>query len=167
MSSTMEGAVAMPGGFEQPGGTFEPLSGAVSEFVAARRLGLSVDTLRRDRRLGQLGIPFLKYGSGKCGAVRYDPADLERFIESRKRRTLPVARPVVVEQAPVTPVSVPIVPEETGEPAPPPLSIDERRAAAMRRAQELTAGVTDDEDFEPFATGRSPQRRAPGGYFSH
>src|SRR6516225_11447015 len=83
----------------------EPISASVSEFIAARRLGLSVDTLRRDRRLGQLGIPFVKYGTGKCGAVRYDLADLERFIESKKRRTLPVARPVVEVRAPATPVA--------------------------------------------------------------
>jgi hypothetical protein len=29
-----------------------------------------VDTLRRDRRLGQLGIPFVKYGVGKTSARR-------------------------------------------------------------------------------------------------
>ena len=93
----------MDGSAEKPGNS-EAFSGAVSEFVAARPLGLSVDTLRRDRRLGPLGIPFVKYGSGRCGAVRYDLADLERFIESKKPRTLPVARPAVEVQAPATPV---------------------------------------------------------------
>ena len=105
------------GSSEQISSGSEPISAAVSEHVAARRLGLSVDTLRRDRRLGQLGIPFVKYGSGKCGAVRYDLADLQLFIESKKRRALP--KPVVEVQAPPPPVmpALPRVePEELPEP---------------------------------------------------
>ena len=85
----------------------EPLSVAVNEHVAARRVGLSVDTLRRDRRLGHLGIPFIKLGSGKHGVVRYDLADLDRFLEGKKRRTPP--------QAPQPPVHEP--PVEQPEPA--------------------------------------------------
>jgi len=79
----------------------EPVSVAVNEHVAARRLGLSVDTLRRDRRLGHLGIPFIKIGSGKHGTVRYDLVDLDRFLEARKRRTLPPA------PQPLTPIEQP------------------------------------------------------------
>src|SRR5215472_11550489 len=74
----------------------EPVSVAVNEHVAARRLGLSVDTLRRDRRLGHLGIPFIKIGSGKHGTVRYDLVDLDRFLEARKRRTLPPSPPQIL-----------------------------------------------------------------------
>jgi hypothetical protein len=53
----------------------------VSERIAAARLGVSRDTLRHDRRDGRLGgIPFLKLGEGRRGLVRYDLADLERFV---------------------------------------------------------------------------------------
>ena len=91
--------MAVPdGGSEQISGSSAPISVAVTERVAAMRLGLSVDTLRRDRRLGHLGIPYVKYGSGKRGRVRYDSADLDRFLEARKRRALP---PVVAPQPPV------------------------------------------------------------------
>src|SRR5262249_56113471 len=88
------------GGSERISGRSEPISMAVTEYVAARRLGLSVDTLRRDRRLGHLGIPFIKLGEGKRGLVRYDLADLERWVEVRKkvgRGTASQARPPVVE----------------------------------------------------------------------
>ena len=73
-----------------------PISVAVNEYVAARRLGLSVDTLRRDRRLGHVGIPFIKLGSGKHGTVRYDLVDLDRFLETKKRRTLPPSPPQIL-----------------------------------------------------------------------
>jgi len=171
MGSTMDGFEAIPSGSAQPGGTFEPISGAVSEFVAARRLGLSVDTLRRDRRLGQLGIPFVKYGSGKCGAVRYDMADLERFIESKKRRTLPVARPVVEVRAPATPVApgLPAIdqeelPELPVERIDPPMPV--RRSPPRSMWDALADRYAEEPEDDPFAKGRSPQRRGPSGYFS-
>jgi len=88
----------MPDGSEQPRGVSEPISVSVSEYIAARRLGLSVDTLRRDRRLGQLGIPFVKYGRGKCGTTwpiwsgssrarsgARSPSPLSRFKRQRCR----------------------------------------------------------------------------------
>jgi hypothetical protein len=150
-------------------GSFEPISGAVSEFVAARRLGLSVDTLRRDRRLGQLGIPFVKYGVGKCGAVRYDLADLERFIESKKRRPLP--RPVEEVQAPAAPVmpALPKIPLEELSEEPPIERIEPTmhvRRPSPRTMWDAIAERYADEPDDPFATGRSPHRRGPGGYFS-
>ena len=52
----------------------------VNETEAARILGLSVKTLRRWRWAGK-PPRFLKLG----GAVRYDPADLEAFIEQSRR----------------------------------------------------------------------------------
>src|SRR5215472_15289187 len=61
------------------------VAGAVSEHVASARLGVSLDVLRRDRRTGKLGIPFIKIGEGKRGLVRYDLADLERWVAERKR----------------------------------------------------------------------------------
>jgi len=54
----------------------------VNETEAARILGLSVKTLRRWRWAGKPPC-FLKLG----GAVRYDPADLEAFIEQSRRRS--------------------------------------------------------------------------------
>jgi hypothetical protein len=148
----------------------EPLpgnSGAVSEFVAACRLGLSVETLPRDRRIGQLGIPFVKYGSGRCGAVRYDLVDLERFIESKKRRPLPVARPVIEVQAPALPVMPalpPIEPEEL--PELPPERIDPQMPTRPKSPWEIMAEHYAEEE-DPFALARRPApRRSPAGYFS-
>ncbi len=54
----------------------------MTETEAARLLGLKVATLRRWRWAGK-GPRFLKLG----GAVRYDPADLEAFIEQSRRRS--------------------------------------------------------------------------------
>src|SRR5262249_15426923 len=64
---------------------FPSTSGAVSENLGARRLGVSWDMLRRDRRTGKLGIPFIKIGESKRGLVRYDLADLERWVAEKKR----------------------------------------------------------------------------------
>ena len=139
---------------DEPGtmpGSFEPISGAVSEHIAARRLGLSVDTLRRDRRLGQLGIPFVKYGSRKCGAVRYDLADLERFIAESKRRTLP--SPVVKVQAPARPVMPalpPIEPEEL--PELPPERIDPQMPTRPKSPWEILQPVVKFQYHAPLAT---------------
>ena len=52
----------------------------VNEYEAARRLSLSVKTLRRWRWAGT-GPAFYKIGA----AVRYDQADLEAFIEASRR----------------------------------------------------------------------------------
>jgi predicted DNA-binding transcriptional regulator AlpA len=52
----------------------------INETEAAQKLGLSVKTLRRWRWAGN-PPPFLKIGA----AVRYDPADLEAFIEAGRR----------------------------------------------------------------------------------
>ena len=161
MSSTKDGS-------EPTSSSFEPISVTVSEHIAARRLGLSVDTLRRDRRLGQLGIPFVKYGSRKCGAVRYDLADLERVIAESKRRTLP--SPVVKVQAPARPVMPalpPIEPEELPEPPieriDPPMPT--RRPTYHRSPWDaLTERYLEKPEDDPFATG-SPKRRRPAAYF--
>lgn len=53
----------------------------VNEQDAARILGLKVATLRR-WRWSSKGPRFIKLG----GAVRYDPLDLEIFIEAGRRR---------------------------------------------------------------------------------
>ena len=45
----------------------------------------ALDVLRRDRRTGMLGIPFIKLGEGRRGLVRYDLADLEKFVEAKER----------------------------------------------------------------------------------
>ena len=59
---------------------FHPPKTLVNEIVAARILGLSPKTLRRWRWAGT-GPSFLKIG----GAVRYDLAVLEAFIEASRR----------------------------------------------------------------------------------
>ncbi len=52
----------------------------INEQKAADRLGVSVATLRRWRWSGN-GPGFVKIGR----AVRYDPADLQAFIEAGRR----------------------------------------------------------------------------------
>jgi len=52
----------------------------LNELELAERLALSVKTLRRWRWAG-LGPHFLKIG----GAVRYDPRDVDAFIEAARR----------------------------------------------------------------------------------
>ena len=52
----------------------------VDEREAAKRLGLAVATLRRWRWVGR-NPRFVKIG----GAVRYDPADLDAFIDACRR----------------------------------------------------------------------------------
>ena len=143
--------------------TSEPISVAVNEYVAARRLGLSVDTLRRDRRLGHLGIPIIKIGSGKHGTVRYDLVDLDRLLEARKRRTPPpVAAPQPVEQ-PEPPV---VQPEpraqepDTIEPPPP-----HRRSPPRTMWDALAETAIAETEDDPFASNVVTRRRGPGGYF--
>ena len=59
-----------------------PMARLLTEREAAERLGLSVRTLQKWRLLGS-GPEFLKLGH----AVRYDPAALERYLESARRRS--------------------------------------------------------------------------------
>jgi len=54
----------------------------IDEHEAAKRLGLAVATLRRWRWVGRKPH-FVKIG----GAVRYDPADLDAFIEAGRRKS--------------------------------------------------------------------------------
>jgi hypothetical protein len=148
-------------------GNSEPVSVAVSEHVAARRLGVSLDMLRRDRRTGKLGIPFIKIGEGKRGLVRYDLTDLDRWVEEKKRvGRMPAARikPPVVEEG----VEQPEPPVEPRAPEPdlaepPPLS---RRSPPRTMWEALAETVLAEPEDDPFATaGRATPRRAPGGYF--
>jgi len=145
----------------------EPISVAVNEYVAARRLGLSVDTLRRDRRLGHLGIPFIKLGSGKHGTVRYDLVDLDAFLEARKRRTpppQPISTPPIAQPVAATP-ELPVEPRapelDAGEPPPP-----SRRSPPRTKWEALAETAQSEAEDEPFpVAGRSAPRRKPGGYF--
>jgi hypothetical protein len=58
------------------------LNALFNERQAADFLNLKVTTLRRWRWLGK-GPAFLKIG----GAVRYDPAELERFVAGSRRNS--------------------------------------------------------------------------------
>jgi len=127
--------------------------------------------LRYDRRTGKLGIPYAKLGPGKRGLVRYDLADLDVWIESKKRRTLPVARPVVEVRAPATPVApgLPAIdqeelPELPVERIDPPMPV--RRSPPRSMWDALADRYAEEPEDDPFAKGRSPQRRGPSGYFS-
>lgn len=51
----------------------------VDEHEAARLVGLSASTLRRDRARGSLGIPFVSIGA----AVRYSPEAIREWIQAR------------------------------------------------------------------------------------
>jgi hypothetical protein len=129
----------------------------VTDRVAAARLGVSVDVLRRDRKSGKLGIPFIKLGEGKRGLIRYDLADLDSWIAGMKQ--VGKAEPRVVEHADEPPVP---------EPEEPVAPIDPRPRRHFRSPWEAIAEAAMDEPEEdPFATGgRSAPRRKPGGYFS-
>ena len=157
------------GSSEQVSRSSEPISVAVTERVAARRLGLSVDTLRRDRRTGHLGIPYIKLGEGKRGLVRYDLVDLDKFLEGKKRRTPP--------PAPQPPVHEPAVQQATSErdasAALPEPCADEppspRRSLPPRTMWEALAetALAEPED-DPFAAaGRAAPRRQGSGYWGH
>jgi hypothetical protein len=153
-------------------GNSEPVSVAVSEQVASRRLGVSLDVLRRDRRTGKLGIPFIKIGEGKRGLVRYDLADLERWVAEKKRvgRALASqARPLVIEPPTADQQTMP--PELPAEQrAPEPDTIEppapSRRSPPRTMWEALAEAVQGEPEEDPFAVaGRSTPRRAPGGYF--
>ena len=58
------------------------LTALLNENEAARRLGLSVKTLRRWRWAGK-PPRFIKIGA----AVRYDPPDLDDLIEAGRRNS--------------------------------------------------------------------------------
>jgi hypothetical protein len=145
---------------------------AVSEQIAARRLGVSLDVLRRDRRTGKLGIPFIKLGEGKHGLVRYDLADLGRFVEGKKRvgraaapqpsvQASPVERP---ETPAVQPVEPPAHEPDLTEPTVPLMPPAPARPRTPWEALAETALAELEDD--PFAAARrAGPRSAPGGYF--
>ena len=156
---------------------FPSSSGAVSEHIAARRLGVSLDMLRRDRRTGKLGIPFIKIGEGKRGLVRYDLADLERWVSQRKRvgRALAAqARPLVNEPAvselpgiqpepPVAPELEPELPVSIPE-----ISAPSRRSPPRTMWEALAETVlAEPEEEEPFPADRAAPRRQGSGYWGH
>jgi hypothetical protein len=148
-------------GLERISGSSEPVSMAVSEFVAARRLGLSVDTLRRDRRLGHLGIPFIKLGEGKRGLVRYDLVDLDRWVETKKkRRVAPAPLPAIHEPSPEPPFE-PIVAEPEIDAPPVPLAL--RMPPRPPGPWEALIPAEADDDTDPFAAASRPPARRPGG----
>src|SRR5215831_2964955 len=142
---------------------FPSSSGAVSEHIAARRLGVSLDMLRRDRRTGQLGIPFIKIGEGKRRLVRYDLADLERWVAERKRVGRARQAPPVVAEPVEEPAMQPEPPVEprTQEPSAPC-----RRSPPRTPWEALAETVLAEPEDDPFAvTGRAAPRRKPAGYF--
>jgi hypothetical protein len=146
---------------------------AVPERIAASRLGVSLDVLRRDRRTGKLGIPFIKIGEGKRGLVRYDLADLERWVAEKKRvgRALASqARPPVIEPPTADQQTMP--PELPAEQrAPEPDTIEppapSRRSPPRTMWEALAEAVQGEPEEDPFATaGRSAPRQG-SGYWGH
>src|SRR5215471_4640895 len=143
------------------GATSEPFpssSGAVSEHIAARRLGVSLDMLRRDRRTGKLGIPFIKIGEGKRGLVRYDLADLERWVAEKKRVGRTPAPPVVAEEPAMPPVEPRA--QDAVEPPPP-----RRRSPSQTPWEAMAETVLAELEDDPFSSNVTPRQRGPGGYF--
>ena len=140
----------------------EPISGAVSEHIAARRLGVSLDMLRRDRRTGKLGIPFIKLGEGKRGLVRYDLADLDLWVETKKQTGRGPAShplPVVVEAAEAS---------ETVEPRTPEPSARRRPSPPRTPWEALAETVLAEPEDDPFAVaGRAAPRRQGSGDWGH
>jgi hypothetical protein len=148
-------------------GNSEPVSVAVSEHVAARRLGVSLDMLRRDRRTGKLGIPFVKIGDGKRGLVRYDLEDLERWVEAKKR----IGRTSVVQVRPQVDAPAAGQHAQPVEPrAPEPEPMVSPMLARPRTMWDALAehACGDDPPADPFAAaGRSAPRRQGSGYWGH
>lgn len=66
-------------------------NGLLNEFEAAKRLGVTIFCLRkwRARRVGPI---WVKLTDNIASGVRYDAADLETWIESRKQRTKVTSR---------------------------------------------------------------------------
>jgi hypothetical protein len=54
----------------------------LTPFELAELVGLSVDHLARLRIQGD-GIPYIKLGKGRQGAVRYRMVDVIRYVEER------------------------------------------------------------------------------------
>jgi hypothetical protein len=137
----------------------------VSEHIAAVMLGVSLSSIRRDRRDGRLGgIPYFKLGKGRRAAVRYVAADLEQFIMERKKRG---GRPVTTAPAPaILPVQLAPEPVEIEQEIelPAPFRMPSRPKSLWEIMAERAMAEVPEED--PFATGCSPRRRGPGGYFS-
>jgi hypothetical protein len=129
----------------------------VTDRVAAARLGFSVDMLRRDRRTGKLGVPFVRIGEGKRCLIRYDLDDLDRWIAERKQ--VGKAEPWVVEQ-----VDEPPAAPEPEEPVARATSTPRRHYRSPW--EELAAAAMDKPEEDPFAVGRPGPRRTPGGYFN-
>lgn len=156
-------------------GSSDPVSAmpvAVSERIVASRLGVSLDVLRRDRRTGKLGIPFIKIGVGKRGLVRYDLEDLERWVEAKKR----IGRTSVVQVRPQVDAPAAGQHAQPVEPRAPEPRVDEPMVPPMparpRTMWEALAerACADDPpaDDEPFAAaGRSAPRRQGSGYWGH
>jgi hypothetical protein len=151
-------------------GSFEAIlpTRAVNERVAAARLGVSVDMLRKDRRSGKLGIPYVKFAQGRRGLVRYDLAVLGAWIASKTQRALP--RPVVEVQAPAAPVmpALPKIPLEELSEEPPIERIDPpppRRAPPRTPWEALAERYAEEPEDDPFAPGRVGPRR-PGRYWT-
>jgi hypothetical protein len=157
-------------------GVDQASSVGVSERIVAARLGVSVDTIRRDRRDGRLGgIPFMKLGEGRRGVVRYDLDDVERFVAEKKRagRAPPrVAahqqpgheRPVEQPEQPVEPLGAE---PDLGEPTVP---LMPRAPAQPRTMWDALAehACGDNPPADPFAAaGRSAPRRQGSGYWGH
>src|SRR5215471_5915822 len=163
---------------EQFPSSSEPISGAVSEHVAARRLGVSLNMLRRDRRTGKRGIPFIKIGEGKRGLVRYDLADLERWVEEKKRIGRapaqvkpPVSEPTVTEPPdreqppalvtqPETRAVEPWEPEPRIDKPPPP-----RRSPPQTPWEALAERVLAETEDDPFRSNDATRPHRRGGYF--
>jgi hypothetical protein len=131
----------------------------MSRGALAELLGVSKDAIRGWERRGH-GPPKVAAGVwGQWDPVYYRVGDVREWFD---RMVRPVSAPVAPE--PVEPLADP--------------GKAERRAAALRRVQELLAAeakeepvtsiyyVGDDDDFEPFSTGQATQRRGPSGYFS-
>ena len=60
-------------------------SRGLNEKQVSEIIGLSVSTLRLNRHKG-VGIPYYKMGR----SVRYDPEDVQYFLESNKIKTKPI-----------------------------------------------------------------------------
>jgi hypothetical protein len=78
---------------------------AVSPSQAAKIIGLQSATLEKDRRLGHLGIPFVKAGR----RILYRFSDLQDWLEKHKQTT---------SRSEVTPEVTPEVPCKTDPRAP-------------------------------------------------
>lgn len=61
------------------------LNGLLSEKQAAARLGVTIHALRK-WRFRRVGPPWIKLTDNIASGVRYDAADIEQWIESRKQR---------------------------------------------------------------------------------